>query len=178
MSGPLRLATVLALAALQGSLALPAAAADLYFPPNGSYGNGYGYDEQRYLDGDAYEAPRFERYGAAAEDDDAPYPPSALLDDDDAFAPYRYDKRRYSAHAGECLPRHEVRDRLRAEGWRDLYGFEPRGRVVLIQARGPSGHLYDLTIDRCSAEVIDARSLDHRGFDDYYAQEPRRRWSY
>jgi hypothetical protein len=170
MSGPLRLATVLALAALQGFFALPAAAADLYVPPS----NGYGYGEPGYFDdNDADEAPRFERYGAAGEDYDAPYPPQALLDDDAYAQPYRY-----SARDGECLPRHELRARLRAEGWRDLYGFEPRGRVVLMQARGHSGRLYDLTIDRCSGEVIDARSLDHRAFEDFYAQEPRRRWSY
>lgn len=173
MSGPLRLATVLALAALQSAVALPATAADLYVPPNGGFENGYGYDQQRYFGDDEDVTPRYERYGAANEDDDAPYPPSALLDDDDRSTPYRY-----SARVGDCLPRHELRDRLRAEGWRDLYGFEPRGRVVLMQARGPSGRLYDLTIDRCSGEVIDSRSLDYSGFDDYYAQEPRRRWSY
>lgn len=52
-----------------------------------------------------------------------------------------------------------VRDRLLAEGWGDFRDFEPRGRVVLVQARRPSGRLFDLTIDRCSGEVVDARPV-------------------
>ena len=57
------------------------------------------------------------------------------------------------------MPREAVRDRLLSEGWGDFRAFEPRGRVVMVQARRPSGRLFDLTIDRCSGEVVDARPV-------------------
>ena len=34
-----------------------------------------------------------------------------------------------------------------------------RADVVMVQARRPSGRLFDLTIDRCSGEVVDARPV-------------------
>ena len=63
------------------------------------------------------------------------------------------------AGGGPCVPREAVRDRLLSEGWGDFRDFEPRGRVVVVQARRPSGRLFDLTIDRCSGEVVDARPV-------------------
>lgn len=85
--------------------------------------------------------PRYERYAAPPADFEPPYPP------------------RYADRGGPCIPREVVRDRLLSEGWGDFRDFEPRGRVVLVQARRPSGRLFDLTIDRCSGEVVDARPV-------------------
>jgi hypothetical protein len=82
--------------------------------------------------------PRYERYAAPPAEFEPPYPP-------------RY--------ADRCVPHEVVRDRLLSEGWGDFRDFEPRGRVVLVQARRPSGRLFDLTIDRCSGEVVDARPV-------------------
>src|SRR5262245_50927530 len=83
---------------------------------------------------------RYERYAAPPADFEPPYPPP------------------YADRGAPCVPREAVRARLFSEGWGDFRDFEPRGRVVLVQARRPSGRLFDLTIDRCSGEVVDARS--------------------
>ena len=83
---------------------------------------------------------RYDRYAQPPADFEPPYPP-------------RY------AGGGPCVPREAVRDRLLSEGWGDFRDFEPRGRVVMVQARRPSGRLFDLTIDRCSGEVVDARPV-------------------
>lgn len=89
---------------------------------------------------DGYGPQYSERYAVPPADFEPPYPPAY-------------------AGRGPCVPREAVRDRLLSEGWGDFRDFEPRGRVVLVQARRPSGRLYDLTIDRCSGEVVDARPV-------------------
>ncbi|MDH4982332.1 hypothetical protein [Hyphomicrobium sp. D-2] len=73
--------------------------------------------------------------------------------DDDAL----YDPPAYGR--GGCIPREVARDRLRDAGWRGFHAIEPRGGVVLVKARRPDGRMYDLTIDRCSGEVVDAKPL-------------------
>ncbi len=87
------------------------------------------------------EGPRYDRYAVPPVDFEPPYPP------------------RYADRGTACVPREVVRHRLLSEGWGDFRDFEPRGRVVLVQARRPSGRLFDLTIDRCSGEVVDARPV-------------------
>ena len=94
-----------------------------------------------YEDGYGEGPPRYERYAVPPADFEPPYPP------------------RYADRGGPCVPREVVRDRLLSEGWGDFRDFEPRGRVVLVQARRPSGRLFDLAIDRCSGEVVDARPV-------------------
>jgi len=167
MSGSVRLAAAAAVAAFVGLFALPAFAADLYVPPRA----GYQYDDPRYADVYPGEPPRYERYEEPFDELDAPYPPRGVYEDE-----YQRPYYRYGARSEACVPRHVVRDRLRDQGWSDFYGFEPRGRVVLVQARRPSGRLFDLTIERCSGEIIEARPLNGRRFD-AYAYQPRRRWS-
>jgi hypothetical protein len=90
---------------------------------------------------DSYgQAPRYERYAQPPADFEPPYPPR-------------------NTDGGPCVPREVVRDRLLSEGWGDFRDFDPRGRVILVQARRPSGRLFDLTIDRCSGQVVDARPV-------------------
>jgi hypothetical protein len=118
-----------------------------------------------YEDGYGEGPPRYERYAAPPADFEPPYPPA------------------YAARGAPCVPREAVRARLFSEGWADFRDFEPRGRVVLVQARRPSGRLFDLTIDRCSGEVVDARPVyGPRGpgafaYGDYgYGWGPHRFW--
>jgi hypothetical protein len=130
----------------------PAVSADLYEPPWAHESGSVHYDDQRSADiyrgdayrGDAYrrDEPRYERY-APPEDFEPAYEPARRAD---------YDA---------CVPREVARDRLQADGWGDFRDFERRGRVVLVQARRPSGRRFDLTIDRCSGEIIEARPLDN-----------------
>lgn len=101
---------------------------------------------------DLYEPPYEDRYSAVPDDFEPPYPPPAY------------------ARRG-CIPREEARERLRDAGWRGFHDVEPHEDVVRVKARRPSGRLYDLTIDRCSGEVVDARPI-YRGGP--YAYGPRR----
>ncbi len=100
--------------------------------------------------------PRDDRYAGVPDDFEPPYPPRAY------------------AERG-CVPRELARDRLRAAGWRGFHGVEPRDGVVLVKARRPSGRLFELTVDRCSGEVVDARPIYGRRLGPY-AWGPRRPW--
>ena len=86
-------------------------------------------------------------------------------------------RRRPTPDATAACPRELARDRLRAAGWRGFHAIEPRDGVVLVKARRPSGRLFDLTIDRCSGEVVDAKPI--YGYGRRYggfAGGPRRYW--
>lgn len=182
MSAPARLAAASAVAASLFFSALPASAADLWEPPRG----GAAYDDPRYGDAygeggsyDRYAEP--ERYAEPQENVEPPYPPRAELRNEDEYSwrhyghPYRDDGRGYDdgREAAGCVPRDVVRERLHADGWGDFHDLEPRGRVVLVEARSPSGRPFELTIDRCSGEIVDARPLDGARS---YAYGQRRYW--
>lgn len=94
-----------------------------------------GYQERRY--GDVYRQP----------------PPPAYRQ------PQRYG---YESRRDGCVPREQVRDDLEARGWQDFHDPQPMGNVVHIRARRPSGRLFDLTLDRCTGEVLQAEAIDHR----------------
>ena len=141
-----RLAAASALAVSFAAFALPAAAADLYEPPYEGYREGHGEGP-----------PPPDRYAEVPEDFEPPYPPPAYGD------------------RGGCIPRELARDRLRAAGWHGFHAVEPLDRVVLVKARRPSGRHFELTIDRCSGEVVDARPLGWRRFG-RFADGPRRYW--
>lgn len=70
-----------------------------------------------------------------------------------------------------CVPRQVVRDQLESRGWHDFHDPHPVGNVVHIRARRPSGRLFDLTLDRCSGQVLNMEPLDHRA-----AQAPPPDW--
>lgn len=149
-------ARVVAASAVAASLFVtaPAISADLYEPPWAPESGSVHYDDQRSADiyrGDAYRGyePRFERY-APPEDFEPAYEPARRRAD--------YDP---------CVPRDVARDRLQADGWGGFRDFERRGRVVLVQARRPSGRRFDLVIDRCSGEIIEARPLPLDDFRSY-----------
>lgn len=79
----------------------------------------------------------------------------------------------YSGGYGNCPPREFVREDLRADGWRDFRIVEPRGNVVLVEARRiNSARLFLLRVDRCSGNVITAEPMGRprrvylRRFDD------------
>jgi len=146
-----RFAAASAVAASLFVCSLPAVSADLYAPPRA----GPAYDDPRY--GDTYGDDRPYRRYAEPEDFEPAYPPYRSLKD----APFPPPHKRYGRWWRDdgCVPRQAVRDRLRADGWYDFDDLEPRGSVVLVQARRPSGRLFDLTIDRCSGEIVEARPI-------------------
>lgn len=147
MPAYVRLAAASALAVSFAAFALPAAAADLYEPPRGGYNEGYGEGP-----------PTPEDYAEVPDDFEPPYLPPAY------------------AERG-CIPREAARDRLRAAGWHGFHAIEPHDRVVLVKASRPSGRMFDLTIDRCSGDVVDARPIYGARLGPFAGGPPRRYWS-
>jgi len=172
MPASVRLAAASAVAASLFVTAIPARSADLYAPPR--YGSAY--DDPRYGESFGDDPPAEEHY-AEPDEFEAPYQRRhADTDDfnndfkDDAFG-RRYD--RYARNGDGCVPRHIAHERIRADGWRDFGEFQTRGNLVYMRARRPSGRLFDLTVDTCSGEIVDARPL-FAGRS--YAGGPRRHW--
>jgi hypothetical protein len=146
-----RLAAASALAVSFAIFSAPASAADLYEPPYDEYGEGPP-PQDRYAD----VPPPQDRYAEVPDDFEPPYPEPGY------------------AERG-CVARELARDRLRAAGWRGFHAVEARGNVVLVKARRPSGRMFDLTIDRCSGEVVDARPIYGRR-SGRFADGPQRYW--
>ena len=187
-------ARVIALAVLASPAA--ALAADLdddAGAPHGRAGYDSPYDDPRYRD--IYRlpdppAPRYaepiERRYAEPPYREPPPPPyrSRGSSKDDGYlepmpAPPRFapPRPRYAERPGECLTRHEIRTRLRDDGFSDFHDIEPRGRSVLVTARRPSGHLFDLEVDRCTGDILSARRLESdRGRPYAYEPPPVRRY--
>jgi hypothetical protein len=140
------------LAAVAALAAVPALAADLDHPDRTPY------DDPRYSDIYSHPAPQ-PRYAH-------PVPPAPVYRDD-RYAPPQYappppPARQYGGYAGECTPRENVRLRLENRGWHDFHDAQPMGEVVHIRARRPSGRLFDLTLDRCSGELLAVEQIDGR----------------
>jgi len=162
------------------------------------YGPGYepkhgsGYRGPRYTDPYG-QVPPPERYAAPSEDLAPPYqpPPSAHgkgfaepaypppASKGKGFAEPQYVAPRFAYREPRCVPRRIIRRRLRAEGWHDFCDFRPRGPIVLVRARRPSGRPFNLAIDRCSGEIVEARPLRRRHLGPF-AFGPRRGrfWAY
>ena len=134
--------------------ALSAAAADL--------DPGYAQEDRRYDDiyrhppppPPRYSEPQYAPPPVYREQRYAPPPPPYAH----APPPYRNDGR----IAGDCLPRHAIRERLTSRGWQDFQDPQIAGNVAHVRARRPSGQLFDLTVDRCTGEILGAEALDAR----------------
>jgi hypothetical protein len=182
---------VLAAGLLAAAAATGAQAADLYDgPPPDRYGSAY--DDPRYADIYRYPVPppryaappprAFERYA------EPPIPRERVYREDERYEPkYLPGPPRHSyaepprAHADRCLPREVVKERLLRSGWHDFHDGDVRGEIATVRARRPSGRLFDLVIDRCSGEIVDARPLEPRRIGPYaegspygYGPQPRR----
>lgn len=144
-----RIAAVSAVAASLFATALPAASADLYEPRWNGHGGVYHDDGPiRYQ--------HHERYTEWREDHDHPIPPRSVYGGKGFPRPH-YD----SYYHKDCVSRRVVRKRLRAHGWRGFRHFERNGDVVLVQARRRhSRRLFELTLDRCSGEIVDVCPLN------------------
>jgi hypothetical protein len=124
-------------------------------------------------DDEEYAAPR---YGYKS-----PAPPPSYQDDnddDDRYQRYarprvdpRMDMYRYGHRT--CATSDAVRHRLTRFGWRDFHGGEQRGEVVTLRARRPLGRLFELTLDRCTGDIVERRPLEP-GFFRRFAERHNR----
>ena len=94
-------------------------------------------------------------------------------DDDDAVVPRKFSGP--APYGGRCVQSEQVRDRLSGMGWRDFHGGQPQGGdLVTLRARRPSGRLFELTMHRCSGDIVEARPLEPRPFGPYAFNRPPR----
>ncbi len=162
---------LLAAGLLAAVAASPAQAADLdgdESPPPRSWPHS-GHHDGPYAD------PRYAR----------PVPPRAYRDDDDDDDRYNAvpPPRKYSnvppryapppPPAKTCVRSEEVRERLSHEGWRDFHDGKPASDgTVTMRARRHNGRLFELTLHRCSGEIVEARPLELRPFGPYAYRQP------
>lgn len=77
----------------------------------------------------------------------------------------------------ECLSKYGVREALNRQGWHEFANVEMRGEYAYMIARNDNGRPFDLTIDSCSGDVVDAvprRTYADRPiyYERYYAPRP------
>jgi hypothetical protein len=144
---------VLAACLIAAAAAPPALAADMDDggpPPKGGY----------------YDAPRYQPkgppppYHGEEDDDDGPRPPNKFT----GPPPQPY---------GKCVRSEHVRERLTGMGWNDFHEGRPvNEQAVTLRARRPNGRLFELTLDRCSGQIVDARPLEPRRYGPYADKGP------
>jgi hypothetical protein len=163
---------VLAAGLLAAAMSGQAMAADLDDGGPGPDRYGSAYDDPRYADMYRYPdarqpVPREPVYGNRYYDDR-----------DDNYA----DPRRYSyaepprPYRGGCVPREQIKYRLKDQGWHDFRDPEIRGEVATLIARRPSGRPFELTLDRCSGEIVNVRSVEGPHGPYAYGGPGPRRW--
>lgn len=72
---------------------------------------------------------------------------------------YRDYDRHSPRTADACVPRREVRRNLVEQGWSDFQDAELAGDTATVRARRPSGRQFELRVDRCSGEILEARPI-------------------
>ncbi len=184
---------VLAAGLLAAAATTGAKAADLdEGPPPDRYGSAY--DDPRYAD--IYKYPRAPQgvpppgvYGGPYSGPYAAGPPPyagpiprerVYREEDDYDRGYAPSPRRYSYvepapppyAGGRCAPRELVKEQLYRDGWRDFHDGDPRGAFATVRARRPNGRLFELTLERCSGQVVRAEPLEGRAFGPYAAPGP------
>lgn len=127
-----------AFAAMSLAGASPLAAADLDYPDQQSYSETERYSE-RVVHERSY---RDDGYRA---------------DSDEGY----YDDR------GGCLPRQAIRQRLRDDGWRAIQRVDVRGGNVILTAERPNGQIFNIKVDRCNGEIVDARKTYDGVYGEY-----------
>jgi hypothetical protein len=101
-------------------------------------------------------------YRQSYKDDAAPPPPPV--------AP----RRRVVA---ECLSKYGIRESLNRQGWHEFANVEIRGDVAYMIARNDNGRAFDLQVDSCNGDVVEAHprvvySERPVYYERYYAPRP------
>lgn len=177
---------ILAAALLAAAFAPQALAADLddgepYSPPSWrgpSWKDGaYGYPPKSYApppglydEEDDRDPPYSKKYSYEG----PPYKKYERYEDDDEGPPLSKKYSTVPPHKGSCVRSEQVRDRLTGLGWRDFHAGKAESRsTVVLRARRPSGRLFELRLDRCSGEILQARPLELSPLRPYYSYKQR-----
>jgi hypothetical protein len=163
------------LLAAAGTTGPVAKAADLdEGPPPDRYGSVY--DDPRYAD--IYRQPeRPPAYAVPPPPYAGPVPRERVYRDNEEAPPYARPRYSYRdappGYGAACVPREVVRERLTRHGWHDFHDGALQGNVAVVRARRPSGRLFELTIERCSGEIVSAYPLESRVYGPYaYGARP------
>jgi hypothetical protein len=157
------MATGLAVALVGGLLPAQAADLDERYEPGPRYGSAY--EDPRYAD--LYGRPPAPPPSYGHPYPARPIPPAPIYRDHERYdPPYRRysDAPRSYAHEA-CTPKDEIQHRLRSEGWNSFH--EPRvidRNTAFVNARRPSGRLFELKLDRCSGTILASRPLEPRRY--------------
>jgi len=109
-------------------------------------------------------------------------PPPFYYEDDERYPP---PAKKYSdvppPYGKSCVRSEDVRDRLTSLGWNDFHAGQPAGEIVTLRARRSNGRLFELTLHRCTGQIVEARALEPRPFGPYAYKGPYepygpRRW--
>jgi hypothetical protein len=114
----------------------------------------------------AYEEPRAPK---------AAPPPAFRYDEDDLDDRLPPAGKKYSGpapHGRTCARSEDVREHLTRFGWNDFHAGQLNGDEVTMRARRPSGRLFELTLDRCSGEIVEVQPLEPRRFG-FFAHRER-----
>ncbi|MCV0369966.1 hypothetical protein [Filomicrobium sp.] len=122
---------------------VPATAADLY---DGGERRPYAYEDQRYRE--IYEYP----------------PPRAQVRHYEEREERHYRVReRYVSEPAPCLSPQEIERVLYEDGWHDIEDVEFEGRFMQLEARRvDTDREFDLVLDACSGNIVDAKPEDRR----------------
>jgi hypothetical protein len=105
-------------------------------------------------------------YNDQDDDDDRPAP-GKKYSGPQPFAP---PGNNYSGQ--NCARSEQVRQRLVDTGWRDFQDGHQQGEMVVMKARRPSGRLFELTLHRCSGQVVEVRPMEGRPVGPYAFNRP------
>jgi len=87
-------------------------------------------------------------------------------DDDNGYEGPPPPAKKYSGapppYAGNCMRGEAVRDQLTSRGWQDFHGGQQQGELVTLRARRPNGRLFELTMHRCTGQLVEAQPLEPR----------------
>lgn len=109
-------------------------------------------------------------------------PPPYFDDDDDDGPGGPPPSKKYSEgspYGQKCVRSEQVREQLSSLGWSDFHEGQKQGAsLVTLKARRPSGRLFELTLHRCSGQIVDAAPLEARRFGSYAYKGPSGPYAY
>jgi hypothetical protein len=101
------------------------------------------------------------------DDDDRPAPGKRFTGPPRYVPPGKYS-------GMQCARSEQVRQRLADSGWLDFHDGHQQGDMVVMKARRQSGRLFELTLNRCSGQVVEVRPLEGGRFGPYAYNRPYR----